>query len=354
MSPSLTPPLSPSSPPPAIDTLQLTIPESHIAEPPPPYPSSPRRARRTRRHHHSDTDHDHRRAWSDSGDDEPNERMPLLGHIPGRPQGGLRPRALSQSSATPSAVSGTPSLAQALRLDLDSDIEDDTERYERETEAQTGRDAFEREEDGLAPTAARRRRSRVWAYFKPLARRAEWAALFHLFVLNFPYALLAAIFCFVFTLVGTTLLVALPLGAVVCFFDLLGARALARGEVMLQTAFHGPLGYELVAPLPPIFTRTRVATAAEAEVGATGLRHERSFYRNSYAMFTDPTSYHALFYFIVIKPSITLLLSLFLLIVVPLSFALIIPAPATLRLVRRLGIWQANIAVEGLYMGGTG
>lgn len=31
--------------------------------------------------------------------------------------------------------------------------------------------------------------------------------------------------------VGTTLLVALPLGAVICFFDLLGARALARGEV---------------------------------------------------------------------------------------------------------------------------
>lgn len=30
---------------------------------------------------------------------------------------------------------------------------------------------------------------------------------------------------------GTILLVALPLGAVLCFFDLLGARALARGEV---------------------------------------------------------------------------------------------------------------------------
>ena len=81
---------------------------------------------------------------------------------------------------------------------------------------------------------------------------------------------------------------------------------------------------------------------------------ETSFYRNAYAMFTDATSYQALFYFLVIKPSMTLLLSLFLVLVVPLSIALVLPAPAALRLTRRLGIWQANIAVEGLYMGGTG
>jgi hypothetical protein len=30
---------------------------------------------------------------------------------------------------------------------------------------------------------------------------------------------------------GTALLITLPLGAVLCFFDLLGARALAKGEV---------------------------------------------------------------------------------------------------------------------------
>ena len=44
----------------------------------------------------------------------------------------------------------------------------------------------------------------------------------------------------------------------------------------------------------------------------------------------------------------TLLLLLALVVVVPLSFALVVPVPAMLRLVRRLGIWQANIAVEGL------
>jgi len=65
--------------------------------------------------------------------------------------------------------------------------------------------------------------------------------------------------------------------------------------------------------------------------------------------FTDPTSYQAVFYFLVIKPAITLLITLGLLALgVPLLI-LIIPAPAILRAVRKIGIWQANIAMEGLY-----
>lgn len=43
-----------------------------------------------------------------------------------------------------------------------------------------------------------------------------------------------------------------------------------------------------------------------------------------------------------------MLLFLLLVVLTPLSFVLIVPAPAALRLARRLGIWQANIAVEGL------
>ena len=201
---------------------------------------------------------------------------------------------------------------------------------------------------------------------------------------------------------GTILLVALPLGAVLCFFDLLGARALARGEVRitllfsvlvsnipaqcflscghlqvaLQSTFHGPLAYPLEGHRYPIFTHLRVLTPEEVEAGL-GSRHERSFYRNSFSMvstptivqlcgadtcevrplitvsqFTDPTSYQALFYFLVIKPGITILLSLLLIVLVPVAFALIVPVPAMLRLVRRLGIWQANVAVEGLFLGG--
>jgi hypothetical protein len=142
--------------------------------------------------------------------------------------------------------------------------------------------------------------------------------------------------------------------------------------VALQSTFHGPLAYPLEGHKYPIFTRVRVPTPEEVEAGLVS-RHERSFYRNSFAMvstativqrcgantwlitvpqFTDPTSYQALFYFLVIKPGITILLSLLLVVLVPVAIALILPAPAMLRLVRRLGIWQANVAVDGLYLGG--
>jgi len=89
---------------------------------------------------------------------------------------------------------------------------------------------------------------------------------------------------------GITLLVILPLGAVLCFFDLLGARAFSRGELALQTRFHSPL---LVHPTPypprPIFTRYREPTTAELETGRplltrNGMVCERSFYKNTYAM----------------------------------------------------------------------
>ncbi|KAG1715628.1 hypothetical protein ID866_1552 [Astraeus odoratus] len=66
-------------------------------------------------------------------------------------------------------------------------------------------------------------------------------------------------------------------------------------------------------------------------------------------MFTDPTTYQALFYFLVIKPGITIGMTVLLVVLVPASYVLVLPAPLVLRLVRRLGIWQANVAVEGLY-----
>jgi len=63
---------------------------------------------------------------------------------------------------------------------------------------------------------------------------------------------------------------------------------------------------------------------------------------------TDPLSYQALFYFLVVKPAITLILFLLLVIVgIPL-FVLVLPIPVVLRMARKLGIWQAGIAVEGL------
>lgn len=142
---------------------------------------------------------------------------------------------------------------------------------------------------------------------------------------------------------------ALPLGAVLCFLDLIGARTFARGELYLQSTFHYPLFFALPYPPMPIFTRTRLPTPAEVEHGIVDRPlKEESFYRNAHALFTDPTSYMPLFYFLVLKPPLTILLSLFLICIVPISFVLILPAPAMLRLVRRLGVWQANVAIEGL------
>ncbi|KAI0314190.1 hypothetical protein OF83DRAFT_1174969 [Amylostereum chailletii] len=415
--------MSPATPPPLITTLS-DVPT--VNDPPPPYPAPRDRRRRVRRVFPSSGGHSQLPSagtesenetgtrvpprtsylYPDSGGEENGGRAvagettplllsvdtarttsPRLPHPPPPPRvspvglrspGGVRPRRVSQSSTVHSGVSRTPSLAQAFRMELDSDGEDggevveddegygeeDQEGYEGEAEeADVGRGRRRGRGDavvdrlGDAQGMGRRRVKRSWAartknYFKPLFRRAYWSPLLHLLVFNFPYALLAAVYLFVFTLVGTTLLVALPLGAVLCFFDLLGARTLARGEVRLQSTFHGPLAYELEEPLPPIFTRVRARSAGEVEAGSAP-QTERSFYRNTYAMFTDPLSYQALFYFLVIKPSITLLLSLLLLVMVPVALVLVVPAPGMLRFVRRVGIWQANVALEGLYMGGS-
>ncbi|THH17283.1 hypothetical protein EW146_g3496 [Bondarzewia mesenterica] len=324
------------------DPLQLpsnpslpVIPNSlTLNDPPPPYPSRERRARtgrRTRRHTtamgHSQpsstgAEFDEGRITSIPAYAFPqdvnelgtgaiaSETTPLLSNSThssslnispsGRPARLPRPRTISQSSTVLSGVSASPSLAQtmasAFRLEMDSDLDLDAE-----DELRTGEEAERGGEDRLGSEVGicRRRVSRGgpkarWRrYFRVVGRRAYWASLFHLLVLNFPYALIAWVFLFVFTLLGTTLLVALPLGAVLCFFDLLGARTLARGEVLLQTTFHGSLAYDLDYPLPPIFTRLRPRTPAEVEAGI-GYRTERSFYRNTYAMHHDPKAMEAI------------------------------------------------------------
>ncbi|KAF8262602.1 hypothetical protein EI94DRAFT_1773149 [Lactarius quietus] len=316
------------------------------SDPPPPYPSRDRRHRR--RHPTVELSSADSEDLASTHNTHADENTPLLGMSSPT----LRPRTMSLSSG----VSVSPSLAQtvvsAFRMDLDSEVEEDAE------ESGDGPPLHTALPDNHLETvpAITRRRARGWRsrwrhYFRPIGRRAYWSSLLHLLAFNFFYALLAWIYLFVFTLLGTILLVALPLGAVLCFFDLLGARLLARGEIALQSTFHGPLAYSLHDYEFPIFTRLRMPTPEEVEAGQ-GIRDERSFYRNSFSMFTDPTSYQALFYFLVIKPGITILLSLLVIIVVPISLLLVVPAPAMLRLIRRLGIWQANVAVEGLYLGG--
>ncbi|KIJ68072.1 hypothetical protein HYDPIDRAFT_83573 [Hydnomerulius pinastri MD-312] len=367
---------------PALD--QSGLPAVPVNDPPPPYPSHERRTRAlrsSRRPAHRtipiitnsvsspESDHtaEHRGHHTHAfpGTDA-TETTPLLNQsspISSARRLSWRPRSNSHSSTIISSNSCAPSLAHTVfSLFHDSDDEGEVDIYEaladerfrhrdRAQDSGPGQSAIAQDVlhrgSGRWPLFSRRAWSR---YFRPMGRKAYHAATFHLMVVNFPYALIAWIYLFVFTLTGTTLLITLPLGAVLCFLDLLGARAFARGELALQTKFHGPLAYPPPYPSRPIFQRTRPPRLSGVENGGEpGVQYETSFYKNTYAMFTDATTYQALFYFLVIKPGITLLISIALVVLVPVSYVLVLPAPLMLRFVRKLGIWQANVAVEGLY-----
>ncbi|KAJ6456483.1 hypothetical protein C8R45DRAFT_880816, partial [Mycena sanguinolenta] len=341
------------SPPPEPHPPPIPQPAENELDPPPPYPHG-RRSRRSNRRQiqtslhsqiastesHSDQEalvSPHPGSSLEEGDQDATETTPFL---PGR-RVVTRPRSESHPSVF-SSVSVAPSLAQTVaslfRVYDDDDL--------------VGPDAGD---DGLLISAGElpdvhTRPERFWSirswrrYFRPLAQKVYYRSLFHLYVVNFPFALAAFLFAVVFTVTGTTLLVALPLGALLCFFNLFVVRTFSRVELALQTKFHTPLAYPAPHPPRPIFTRAR-------EVNASGVAvPETSFYKNTYAMFTDPTSYQALFYFLVIKPSITLVLSLGLLVVGVPAIVIVGPAPMAFRAIRNLGIWQANIAVEGLYL----
>ncbi|RDX55253.1 hypothetical protein OH76DRAFT_882889 [Lentinus brumalis] len=380
----------------------LVLSTSPPEDPPPPYPSGRRtRQNRRRRALLESSEHSHAQAPSDeydatSGaslsqhsqpfldgapdDGEASETTPLLSPNPNspRPHGEIRRRrTLSITSTLRSSASLAPSFVHtvfsAFQPERDSDLDpdcrdEDGEREELEPELESpgqspivrdydpAQRAFAAELSGYTQRHSQRYQQQSFEarwrkYFRPLKKRAYYSALFHILVVNFPYALLSWVFLFVFTLVGTCTLMALPLGAVFCFIDLFGARLLSRGELALQTTFHGPLAYPLPNPPLPLFIRTRAPTPAQIESGvpASASVQETSFYRNAYAMFTDATSYQALFYFLVIKPGITLLMFIFFVVLFPISAVLVLPLPAVLRLARRVGIWQANVAVEGLY-----
>ncbi len=136
-------------------------------DPPPPYPSHSRRIRgsnRSRRSNHLQLSSTESAAPSP---ELPNETTPFL----------TRPRSLSHGSML-SSISASPSLGQTMVTMFDeSDPDQDNQN------------------DGCAlPQAS-------WSYFRPLKKKVYYMSLFHLAVINFPYALLTWVFLFVFTLV---------------------------------------------------------------------------------------------------------------------------------------------------------
>ncbi|KAF8149373.1 hypothetical protein B0H34DRAFT_667610 [Crassisporium funariophilum] len=344
-----------------------------ITDPPPPYPSRERHSRTARSNHghhgrlqtshhtptssgNNDEEHEARMASYTDDQDVGAENTPFLASRTSHARHGHhgvtgRPRSHSHTSTTSVAPSLAHTVLSLFQTEEEVYLSDGIEDMQFTSSGDENGNMLlsQRHGPGLFSRAAWRR------YFRPMTRQTYYGPLVHLLVINLPYALAAWVYLFVFTVTGTTLLVALPLGAVLCFFNLLGARAFSRGELALQTRFHSSLAHPPPYPPRPIFTRYREPTTSELESSSpqqtrTGLVREKSFYKNSYAMFTDPTSYQALFYFLVIKPAITLLISLGLIIFGLPLILLILPAPAVLRAVRKIGIWQANVAVEGLYL----
>ncbi|KAL0565797.1 hypothetical protein V5O48_016219 [Marasmius crinis-equi] len=418
------PPMEPPSPTTLTTPTSVIIPEppqqsiqALINDPPPPYPapSRPRRARRANNLSSNSTNANANETPAPVQSDS-EETTPLLRPVPGR-RGPGRPRSASHGSVFSSA-SAAPSLAQTVvslfqtEYDSDYDAEEDecegdqgneggdgrAQRTRRRTQNLTDASFSSEDEQGLQHSrqatrthgghqytqlphftvqdsenneerhAKSRLRTRLFSlafwrrYYHPFTRRPYWAAFFHLLVVNFPVALTAWVYLFVFTLTGTALLITLPIGAILCFLNAIGARTFARVELYLQTKFHKPSlslysHHHQQTQDPnghpyPLFTRVRPPSAAEIESGvavAGEMVREESFYRNSYAMFADSTTYQSLFYFLVIKPPITL--GLFLLTICVFGPMLIlgpITGPMALRATRRLGRWQAGVAVDGL------
>ncbi|QRV79592.1 transmembrane protein [Ceratobasidium sp. AG-Ba] len=191
-------------------------------------------------------------------------------------------------------------------------------------------------------------------YFAPLSRRAYWRALLHLTVINFPFALAAWVLLFCGVVLGTTLLITLPFGVVFWFLTLFLSRSFARAELHLQSTFHRPLRVAPADPPRPIFYRPRPAEDIERALIEPGTEVdidptiETSFLKNSYSMFMDPSSFQPIFYFLVVKASITLVVTPLVLALAPVCLVLVLPAPIMLRIVRRVGAWQANLAIEAL------
>jgi len=212
-----------SVPPPCADLVTGSTLSVTVDDPPPPYPSRERRSRTTRyqRRHRlptpSDPDLSHStgsvaphflvQAHPFPRTEDITEHTPLLSDaLPGStPRSSGHPRSYSQSSTIISSTSCAPSLAQTILSLLQfepADESDDVDIYEVLADGRDdtfAHDSRQSQHSG-APTESRSGR---WSrYFRPMTRRAYHAAVFHLLVLNFPYALIAWVYLFVFTVVS--------------------------------------------------------------------------------------------------------------------------------------------------------
>ena len=184
----------PPTPPPPVDACDVVI-----TDPPPPYPSRERRSRlvrssrgRSGRIQTSHANHDVR--ISSYGDEnatarEPDETTPILSN---------RPRSHSHTST----MSAAPSLAHTVFSLFQFESNDEVSLHDGADDGQLlslGNDngslqSSQSHSTGFFSAGLKR-------YFRPLIRKSYYAALFHLMVVNFPYALAAWVYLFLFTVV---------------------------------------------------------------------------------------------------------------------------------------------------------
>lgn len=200
---------SSTTPPPPIEAY-----DAEITDPPPPYPSPERRSRAVRssrgrsgRIQTSHADLDVRISSYMDEDDarEPNETTPFLSALgPHGPHSrdGLRvvtgrPRSHSHTSTTSAAPSFAHIVFSLFQMDDEVYLDDEAEDSQLLLSGDdNGSVQFSQSHStGFFSPAAWRR------YFRPLSRKSYYTALFHLMVVNFPYALAAWIYLFVFTVV---------------------------------------------------------------------------------------------------------------------------------------------------------
>lgn len=185
-------PDSSPNPPLPVDPCDIVI-----TDPPPPYPSRERRSRMVRssrgRSGRTQTNHDvgiSSYVDENTGAREPDETTPILS---------TRPRSHSHTST----VSAAPSLAHTVfslfRFESDEGVYLHDGAGDRQL-LSLGNDSGSLQSSqshsaGLFSSAALKR------YFRPLIHKSYYAALFHLMVVNFPYALAAWVYLFIFTVV---------------------------------------------------------------------------------------------------------------------------------------------------------
>lgn len=86
-----------------------------------------------------------------------------------------------------------PELDSDIDLDIASSVQDERRHLEV---SESSAEGLDQHVEGFGAWA------RIKRYFRPMRRKAYYSAVFHLLVVNFPFALLAWVYLFVFTLVG--------------------------------------------------------------------------------------------------------------------------------------------------------